>query len=136
MNKVFFIGNLTRDPELSQTQSGISVCKFGIAVNRNFTNSSGERETDFFNVIAWRGLAENCAKYLSKGKKIGIVGSLQINTYEDRNGDEKKAVNVVAEDIEFLSPKDDEMTHPNDIPKPKKKTVADLKPVESEDLPF
>ena len=75
MNKVFLIGNLTRDPELSQLPSGVSVCKFGLAVNRNFTNSSGEREVDFFNITAWRGLGENCAKYLSKGRKVSVVGN-------------------------------------------------------------
>ena len=67
MNKAFLIGRLTRDPELSQTPSGISVCKFGLAVNRNFTNADGEREADFFNITAWRALAENCSKYLTKG---------------------------------------------------------------------
>ncbi len=88
MNKVIEIGNLTKDPEHSTTTSGISVCKMSIAVNRNFTNANGERETDYFNIVAWRGLADNCARYLSKGKKIAVVGSLQNRSYES-NGEKK-----------------------------------------------
>lgn len=137
MNKFFIIGNLTRDPELSQTPSGVSVCKFGIAVNRSYTNSNGERETDFFNVVAWRALGENCGKYLSKGEKVSIVGRVELTKYEDRNGEEKTAVNVVAEDVEFLSPKSDEEQEPSPKPaKAVKKRVEELKPVDNEDLPF
>lgn len=104
MNKTFLIGNLTRDPELSETPSGVSVCKMSIAVNRNFTNANGERETDFFNIVAWRGLADNCAKYLSKGKKIAVVGSFQNRSYTDSNGEKKYVTEVMADEIEFLSP--------------------------------
>ena len=69
MNKTFLIGNLTRDPELTQTPNGVSVCKMSIAVNRNFTNANGERDTDFFNVVAWRGLADNCGKFFKQGQE-------------------------------------------------------------------
>ena len=86
MNKVIEIGNLTRDPEYSTTPNGTAVCKMSIAVNRNFTNANGKRETDYFNVVAWRTLADNCAKYLEKGKKIAVVGSLQTRSYES-NGE-------------------------------------------------
>ncbi len=103
MNKTFLIGNLTRDPELTQTPSGVSVCKMSIAVNRNFTNANGERETDFFNIVAWRGLADNCGKYLSKGKKIAVVGSIQNRSYETENG-KKFVTEIMADEIEFLSP--------------------------------
>lgn len=103
MNKTFLIGNLTRDPELSETPSGVSVCKMSIAVNRNFTNANGERETDFFNIVAWRGLAENCAKFLSKGKKIAVAGSIQNRSYETENG-KKYVTEIMADEIEFLSP--------------------------------
>ena len=78
MNKVFLIGNLTRDPEISETNSGVSVCHFGIAVNRNYSSGDGERQTDFFNVTAWRGLAENVGKYCKKGNKVAVTGSIQI----------------------------------------------------------
>lgn len=103
MNKTILIGNLTRDPELSATPSGVSVCKMSIAVNRNFTNANGERETDFFNIVAWRGLADNCAKFLSKGKKIAVVGSIQNRSYETENG-KKYITEIMADEIEFLSP--------------------------------
>lgn len=136
MNKVFLIGRLTRDPELSATPSGVSVCKFGLAVNRNFTNSDGEREADFFNITAWRALAENCSKYLTKGKKICVVGNIQVRNYEDRDGNKRTSVDIVAEDIEFLSPKDEDEPETPQKPKAKKKTLDELKPVENEDLPF
>ena len=103
MNKTFLIGNLTRDPELTATPSGVSVCKMSIAVNRNFTNANGERETDFFNIVAWRRLADNCAKFLSKGKKIAVVGSIQNRSYETENG-KKFITEIMADEIEFLSP--------------------------------
>lgn len=103
MNKVILIGNLTRDPELTETRSGTAVCKISIAVNRNFTNADGERETDFFNVVAWRNLAENCAKYLSKGKKIAVVGNIQNRSYDSDSG-KKYVTEIMADEIEFLSP--------------------------------
>ena len=145
MNKVFLIGNLTRDPELSQLPSGVSVCKFGLAVNRNFTNSNGEREVDFFNVTAWRGLGENCAKYLSKGRKVSVMGNIQVRNYEDKEGNKRTAVDIVAEDIEFLSKNDD-----GDSPRgggnsgnngsgqqsKSRRQVSELTPVDNEDLPF
>lgn len=138
MNKLILIGNLTRDPELSQLSSGVSVCKFGIAVNRTFTNANGEREVDFFNVTAWRGLGENCAKYLSKGKKVCVVGRVQIGSYEDKEGNKRTSVDVIAEDIEFLSARseDGESFTPQSAPRAAKKQVSELTPVESEDLPF
>jgi single-strand DNA-binding protein len=106
MNKVFLIGNLTKNPELSKTTGGISYCRMTIAVNRNYTNQDGERITDFFNIIAWRGLAETCDKYLSKGKKISVIGSLQTRQYE-HNGEKRWLTEIVAEEIEFLSPKEE-----------------------------
>ena len=81
MNKCILIGNLTRDPELSTTGSGISVCKFSIAVNRTFKNQNGEYETDFLNIVTWRGLADNCSKYLIKGSKVAVCGQIQTRTY-------------------------------------------------------
>ena len=145
MNKVILIGNLTRDPELSQTQSGISMCRFSIAVNRNFTNANGERETDFFNITVWRGLAENCAKYLAKGRKVCVVGSLQNRSYEDKDGNRRTVTDVVAEDVEFLSARNDDGASAPAAPQERKqsapksspkKTVSELTPLESEDLPF
>ncbi len=102
MNKVFLIGNLTRDPELTETSGGVSVCHFAIAVNRTYTSSDGERQTDFFNVTAWRGLADTIAKYVKKGSKVAVSGSVQVRNYEDNQGVRRTAVDVIAQDVEFL----------------------------------
>ena len=107
MNKVFLIGNLTRDPELSETPSGVAVCHFSIAVNRNYSSGDGERQTDFFNCVAWRGLGETIARYTKKGKKVAIAGTIQTRTYENNQGVKVPAIDIVAQDVEFLSPKDD-----------------------------
>ena len=106
MNKICLVGNLTNDPELRSTGSGISVCTFIIAVNRRFANQQGEREADFIPVVAWRGLADNCARYLAKGRKVAVTGSLQTRRYEDKEGKKRTAFEVVADDVEFLSPRD------------------------------
>lgn len=106
MNKVFLIGNLTRDPELSETPAGVAVCHFSIAVNRNYSSGDGERQTDFFNCVAWRGLGETIARYTKKGKKVSIVGTIQTRTYENNQGVKVSAIDIVAQEVEFLSPKD------------------------------
>ena len=114
MNKITLIGNLTHDPELRATPSGVSVCSFTIAVNRRF-EQNGEKVSDFFNIKAWRGLGEACAKYLSKGKKIAVVGELQARTYQAKDGTTRMSLDVQADEVEFLSPKD---TEPKPEPKP------------------
>ena len=129
MNKIFLIGNLTRDPELSETNSGISVCRISIAVNRRRTGD-GEPQTDFFNVTAWRGLADNVAKYCKKGNKIAVSGSIQIRQYEAQDGTKRTVVDVVAEDVEFLTPKPQESEAP-----PKKKPAMEAFEDDS-DIPF
>ena len=103
MNKVYLIGNLTRDPELSETPTGVPFCRFSIAVNRPFAGADGNREADFFNITVWRNQAENCGKYLKKGSKIAIVGSLQNRTYEDKEGVKRTVTDIVASEVEFLS---------------------------------
>ena len=105
MNKVILVGNLTKDPELSETPSGVAVCKFSLAVSRDYTNAEGNRDTDFFNITVWRGRAENCGKYLKKGNKVAIVGSLQNRSYEDKDGIKKNVTDVIANEVEFLTPK-------------------------------
>ena len=103
MNKIFLIGNLTKAPEMRQTQSGLPVCTFSLAVNRRRSGREGERETDYIDVVAWRGLAETCGKYLDKGRKVAVVGMLQTHRYEDKQGNKRTAFEVVADDVEFLS---------------------------------
>ena len=105
MNKVILIGNLTRDPELTETPSGVAVCRFAIAVSRDYASADGNRETDFFNITVWRGRAETCAKYLKKGNKVAIVGSLQNRSYEDKDGIKRNVTDVIASEVEFLTPK-------------------------------
>lgn len=104
MNKAFLIGNLTRDPEMRTTQSGIAVCSFSIAVNRRFRNQqTGQQETDFINITAWRQLAELCGRYLQKGRKVAVSGTIQTRTYEAQDGSKRSAFEVVADEVEFLS---------------------------------
>ena len=104
MNKVYLIGNLTRDPEMRSTSSGISVCNFSIAVNRRFKNAqTGQQETDFFNIVAWRQLAELCGRYLAKGRKVAVFGSIQTRSYEAQDGSKRTAFDIVADEVEFLS---------------------------------
>lgn len=104
MNKVFLIGNLTRDPEMRATSAGVSVCNFSIAVNRRFRNQNGQQETDFFNIVAWRQLGELCGKYLMKGRKVAVSGSIQTRTYEAQDGTRRNAFDIVADEVEFLTP--------------------------------
>lgn len=105
MNKLTIIGNLTRDPELRTVGSGISVCDFTVAVNRRRTGE-GQQEADFFRVTAWRQLGETCAKYLAKGRKVCVVGPVSVRTYQTQQGETRAQLEVTADDIEFLSPRD------------------------------
>lgn len=139
MNKVYLIGNLTRDPELTTTPTGVSVCRLSIAVGRRFTNAEGSRETDFFNITAWRGTAENCNKFLKKGNKIAVSGSIQTRTYERQDGTKGFAVDIVADEIEFLSSKNDNSGSEGGMNlggAASDETIADLQPVSDDDLPF
>ena len=106
LNRIILIGRLTADPELRYTKSGIAVASFTLAVDRRYKNSDGEREADFINIVVWRQQAESCSNYLSKGKLCAVDGSLQIRSYEAKDGTRRKAAEVVAEDVRFLSPKE------------------------------
>lgn len=104
MNSVNIIGRLTRDPELKKTQSGISVVKFTLAVNRSFRDESGETQADFISCIAWRAQADNLAKYMRQGSLIGIEGRIQTGSYETEQGI-RYTTDVVANNITFLESK-------------------------------
>ena len=104
MNSVHLIGNLTKDVELRQTNSGKSVATFSIAVQRQF-KAEGQPDADFFNIVVWGAVGENCAKYLSKGKKVAIRGSLQNRSYEAQDGSKRTVTEINAAEVEFLSPK-------------------------------
>src|SRR5439155_24274018 len=107
MNKIMLIGNLGRDPEMNYTPSGVAVTKFSLAVNRITKSSTGEKEkeTEWFNIVAWQKLAEICNQYLHKGDKVYIEGRVQQRKYTDRNGVERNAFDVIANDMEMLTTK-------------------------------
>ncbi len=105
MNKVFLIGRLTRDPELRYTSTNLPVASFTVAVNRNFTNQSGEREADFINVVVWRKQAENIKNYLKQGSQIAIDGRIQTRSYDGEDGKKRYITEVVADNVQFLDSK-------------------------------
>ena len=105
MNKVFLIGRLTRDPELRYTGNNTAVATFSLAVNRNFTNQSGEREADFINIVVWRKQAENVVNYLDKGSLVSVEGRLQTGNYTDKDGNKRYTVDVQADSVQFLESK-------------------------------
>ena len=112
MNKVILIGNLANDPELRTTASGISQCTFRLAVQRRYTNQqTGLRETDFITVVCWRGTADTAAKFLHKGNKCGVEGSLQTRSYTANDGTKRYVTEVVADELEFLTPKSVDQQH-------------------------
>lgn len=139
MNKVILIGNLTRDPESGTTQSGVAYCRFSIAVNRRF--SRGENEvTDFFNITAWRGLAESCSRNLQKGRKVCVVGSIQLNQYNANDGSKRTSVDIVADEVEFLPSGagrgEGDNTQGTDNNNGGNRNAGGLTPVDEDDLPF
>ena len=135
MNKVILVGNLTRDPELSETPSGVSVCRFSIAVSRDYANAEGTRDVDFFNITVWRGRAENCGKYLKKGNKVAVVGSLQTRSYEDKDGIKRNVTDIVANEVEFLTPKGAQGEDDAPIVSAKRERT-ELEAIDDNQLPF
>ena len=140
MNKVILIGNLTRDPELSTTNGGVSVCRFSLAVTRRFANSEGEREADFINIVVWRNQAENCAKFLKKGSKCAVVGRIQTSSYEKPEGAKRYTTDIVADEVEFITSGARTGDGDGMVPsEPKRETVkqtAELEEIEDDSLPF
>lgn len=106
MNQLTIIGNLTHDPESRTTQDGKTVCNFTVAVNRRKTQNNQNPEADFFRIAAWHQMGENCQKYLTKGKKVSVIGSVSVHAYQAQDGTPKANMEVIAKEIEFLSPKD------------------------------
>ena len=135
-NKVILAGNLTRDPELRFTQNGTPVCGFGLAVNRVFSKNE---EVDFFNVSAWRDLGERVANYTKKGDPILVEGKLQYRTWEAQDGTKRSAVDVVADNVQFLSRPGDGgaegEVQPSSVPRGDRDNV-DLNEEDFDDIPF
>ena len=141
MNKVILIGNLTRDPEARTTQTGTAVTTFTVAVNRRFVNQQGVREADFINVVAWRQLAELCARYLAQGRKVAVEGSLQTRSYDAQDGTKRYVTEVVADNVEFLSPGQQDSQRPRDDsaplpPEPGFSAPGGFTEVDDDELPF
>ena len=142
MNKVILIGNLTKDPEQSYTPSNICVCRFTVAVNRSYSSQNGDKQTDFLPVVCWRNQAENCAKHLKKGSKVGVSGSIQTRTYDDQNGVRRYVTEIVADEVQFLSTRNENGSDDiPDIPEVRETRrvprVEDARPVANDDdLPF
>ena len=107
MNKAILIGNLTRDPETMTTSSGITKCNFTVAVQRRFANAQGVREADFIPVVCWRQTAELCSRYLSKGRKVAVEGSIQVRSYDAQDGTKRYVTEVIADSVEFLGSRDE-----------------------------
>ena len=101
LNKIFLMGRLTRDPELRRTGSGTAVTSFSLAVDRDFKSQSGEKETDFIDVVAWRSTAEFVSKYFTKGRMAVVEGRLQIRDWTDRDGGKRRSAEVIAENVYF-----------------------------------
>ena len=105
MNSVVLIGRLTADPELKHTQNGNAVTGFSIAVDRSYVKSGAERQADFIDIVAWRGTAEFICKYFKKGRKIAVQGVIQTRSYTDKDGNKRKAFEVLAEKVDFADSK-------------------------------
>ncbi len=133
MNRITLVGHLTRSPELLVTPNDISVARMTIAVDRRYKDANGDKQTDFINVVAWRTLADTCCRYLSKGKLVAVEGSLQIRSYKDKDGNKRTVAEVVANNVEFLSPASERKQEEV------QEQIEDLPPADEDDemeLPF
>ncbi len=143
MNKVILIGNLTADPESRQTNSGIPMCTFRLAVQRRFSNAQGVKEADFINIVTWRQTAELCARFLTKGRKCAVVGSLQTRSYDAQDGTKRYVTEVVADEVEFIgSPQGGQNSYnAGDVPPPPEPPASyqsntGFTQVDDDELPF
>ncbi|MEG1923314.1 MAG: single-stranded DNA-binding protein [Clostridia bacterium] len=144
MNKAILIGRLVKDPELTVTQSGISMCKFTLAVDRPKTKDSTEKQADFLPVVAWRQQAEFVSKYFRKGSPCVVVGSIKTGSYEAQDGTKRYTTDIIADSIEFVPKTTDDFTgavggteKTTAQQKVKKVNIDDLEVIEDDsDLPF
>lgn len=140
LNNAVIMGRLVAQPELKTTGSGISVTSFTVAVDRRFNKQGEERQADFIDVICWRGTADIVCKYFSKGSMIAVQGSIQTRLYEDKDGNKRKAVEIVAENVSFCGSKNDNAASDQNAssPAPAYSTAdeGDFKEVPEDDLPF
>jgi len=130
VNKLMIIGNLVRDPESRSLPSGVNLCTFTVAVNGR------KDEVSFFRVTTWRGLAENCQRFLSKGKKVAVAGSVKLTTYTTKEGNQGASMEVNADEVEFLTPRSDADDSGLTYPPPKDKQSGMTIVEADDDLPF
>ena len=136
MNKLMIIGNLTRNPELRTTQDGTSVCSFSVAVNKPKKNGQ-DQGADFFNVTAWRERGEVCAKYLTKGSKVCVVGPVSVRVFTRNDGTTGGSMEVTASEVEFLSSRGDNNQSGNPAPaEPTIDAASGYEQVQTDELPF
>ncbi|MHB0884810.1 MAG: single-stranded DNA-binding protein [Bacillota bacterium] len=135
LNRIILIGRLVKEPELRYTPNGVPVATFRLAVDRTFTNTqTGQRETDFIDIVTWRKLAENCAQHLGKGRLVGVEGRLQIRSYETQDGQKRQKAEVVADNVQFLDrPKE---SSGSSGPGPAAAGAGDDVKVSEDDIPF
>ena len=113
LNRIIIAGRMTADPELRRTQSGTAVASFTLAVERDFKNQNGEKETDFINCVAWKGSAEFVSNYFSKGRMAVVDGRLQMRDWTDKDGNKRRSFDVVVQSMYFCDSKKDETAYPS-----------------------
>ena len=148
MNKVILIGNLANDPEARTTQSGISQSTFRLAVQRRYANQQGVREADFFTIIAWRQTADFCNRYLSKGRKVAVEGSIQNRSYDAQDGSKRYVTEIFADSVEAVGGREQGDGRPADAPnaapqpqaqrteQQRQMSMNDFQEVNDDELPF
>lgn len=136
MNKVIMIGNLAADPESRTTGSGVAQCTLRLAVQRRFANPQGQRESDFFTVVCWRQTAEFCQKYLQKGRKVAVEGSLQTRTYDAQDGSKRYVTEIIADSVEFCDRAPEQGQRGDVVQQAQQTFGSDFVEVDDEELPF
>lgn len=135
MNKAFMVGNVCADPALTETSNGTQICRFSVAVTRSYKSPKGEILTDFIPCVAWKGVAETIGRYVHKGDKLALVGSIEINNYMDREGNQKTSFSLVVSDVEFLG-KRKGANSPQNKPNNKSSVVLEEYDEDDTDIPF
>lgn len=136
INNVALMGRLVAIPELKSTQNGISVTRFTIAIERKYAKSTEEKQTDFIDCVAWRKTAEFVSKYFEKGQMIAVTGNIQTRIYEDKNGNKRKAVEIVAEQVSFCGSKGEKQSDITPEIKSDNNLNVEYTDIPDEDLPF
>ena len=128
MNTWIGIGRATKDCEVSTTNNGVNVARFTIAVDRKFKDADGNKVADFINIVAWRGLADICFKYIKKGQQVAIKGELQIRSYDAQDGTKRYVTEIIADDVTLLGSKNNSETNSTD--------KVEMTPIDDDSLPF